>query len=100
MTSWLPDLDQAVFVMASVAILVASLKVIASEEVMHAVVWLSIALLSVAVVYLTLGAEVLASIQVLVYVGAVVTLILFTIMLTTPAGASEALSPAPVEEEL
>jgi NADH:ubiquinone oxidoreductase subunit 6 (subunit J) len=100
MSGWLPDVDQVVFVAAAVAILVASLKVIASEEVMHAVVWLSIALLSVAVVYITLGAEVLASVQVLVYVGAVVTLILFTIMLTTPATEREARTPAPVEEEL
>jgi NADH:ubiquinone oxidoreductase subunit 6 (subunit J) len=94
----LPDLDQMAFVALSAAIVVSSIKTVQAQEVMHAVVWLSIALISVAGIYLTLGAEILAAIQVLVYVGAVVTLILFTIMLTTPA--SNLTEPMPTEEEL
>jgi NADH:ubiquinone oxidoreductase subunit 6 (subunit J) len=94
----LPDLDQVVFAGIAAAIVVSSVRVVLAEEVMHAVIWLSVALLGVAGVYLTLGAEVLASIQVLIYVGAVVTLILFTIMLTTPS--TDMAKPAPVEEEL
>ena len=94
----LPDLDQVVFVALAAVIVASSLKVVLAEEVMHAVLWLSIALIAVAGIYLTLGAEILASIQVLIYVGAVVTLILFTVMLTTPG--SEAAKPEPMEEEL
>lgn len=95
--AWVPEPDQALFVALAAAILVSSVKVVTSREVMHAVVWLSVALLSVAGVYLTIGAEVLAMVQVLVYVGAVVTLILFTIMLTTPSSEHK---PLPLEEEL
>ena len=98
MSGLLPEMDQLVFVLLSGVILGASLRVVLAEEVMHAVVFLSLALLSVAGIYLTLGAEVLASIQVLVYVGAVVTLILFTVMLTTPGGDIH--TPQPTEEEL
>jgi NADH:ubiquinone oxidoreductase subunit 6 (subunit J) len=94
----IPDFDQLVFVALAALIVVSSLKVVLAAEVMHAVVWLAIALLAVAGVYLTMGAEVLASIQVLVYVGAVVTLILFTVMLTTPS--AETLKTMPSEEEL
>ncbi|HWG89900.1 MAG TPA: NADH-quinone oxidoreductase subunit J [Candidatus Thermoplasmatota archaeon] len=54
------------------------------EENLHATVWLAGSLLAVAGIFLTLGAEFLASVQVLVYVGAVITLILFTVMLTIP----------------
>lgn len=98
MTSLLPEPDQIVFAALGAAIVASSVKVVLAEEVMHAVVWLSVALLGVAGIYLTLGAEVLAWIQVLIYVGAVVTLILFTIMLTTPS--AELAKPMPVEEEL
>jgi hypothetical protein len=54
------------------------------RELVHASMWLATMLLGVAGVFLTLGAEFLAVVQVLVYVGAVITLILFTVMLTTP----------------
>jgi NADH-quinone oxidoreductase subunit J len=97
-TALFPEPDQVVFVVLATVIVASSLKVVLAAEVMHAVVWLSVALLSVAGIYLTLGAEVLAGIQVLVYVGAVVTLILFTVMLTTPS--REIHTPQPTEEEL
>lgn len=93
----LPDLDQVVFAGLAAVIVASSLQVVRAQEVMHAVVWLSVALVSVAGVYLTLGAEILASVQILIYVGAVVTLILFTIMLTTPS--AEFRTPLPPEEE-
>jgi NADH:ubiquinone oxidoreductase subunit 6 (subunit J) len=94
----LPDVDQVVFVALGALILASAWQVLRSQEVMHAVVWLSVVLLGVAGIYLTLGAEILAWVQVLIYVGAVVTLILFTIMLTTPA--VDIAKPMPVEEEL
>lgn len=98
MSALLPDLDQMVFVALGAIIVATSVKVVLSDEVMHAVLWLSIALLAVGGIYLTLGAEVLAAIQVLIYVGAVITLILFTVMLTTPGTAIA--KPQPLEEEL
>ena len=98
MSGWLPDLDQMAFVALSALIVATSIKVVLAEEVMHAVLYLSLALIGVAGIYLTLGAEILAALQVLIYVGAVVTLILFTVMLTTPG--TRIREPQPTEEEL
>lgn len=60
----------------------AALLVVMSRNVVHSALYLVIALLSVAGTFLLLGAEFLAWAQVLVYVGAVVILILFGLMLT------------------
>ena len=60
----------------------AALSVVISRNVVHAALYLVVTLLSVAGVFLLLGAEFLAWTQVLVYVGAVVVLILFGLMLT------------------
>lgn len=59
-----------------------ALLVVMSHNVVHSALYLVIALLSVAGTFLLLGAEFLAWAQVLVYVGAVVILILFGLMLT------------------
>jgi NADH-quinone oxidoreductase subunit J len=61
-----------------------AVMVLRVKELVHAAVWLASMLLGIAGLFLTLGAEFLATIQVLVYIGAVITLILFTVMLTTP----------------
>ena len=60
----------------------AALLVVTSRNVVHAAVYLVVALLSVAATFLVLGSEFLAWAQVLVYVGAVIILILFGLMLT------------------
>ena len=60
----------------------AALSVVISRNVVHAALYLVVALLSVAGAFLMMGAEFLAWTQVLVYVGAVIVLILFGLMLT------------------
>jgi NADH-quinone oxidoreductase subunit J len=60
----------------------AALSVVISRNVVHAALYLVVTLLAVAGSFLMLGAEFLAWTQVLVYVGAVVVLILFGLMLT------------------
>ena len=60
----------------------AALLVVTARNVVHAALYLVVTLLSVAGTFLLLGAEFLAWAQVLVYVGAVVVLILFGLMLT------------------
>lgn len=59
-----------------------ALLVVTARNVVHSALYLVVALLSVAGTFLLLGAEFLAWAQVLVYVGAVVVLILFGLMLT------------------
>jgi NADH-quinone oxidoreductase subunit J len=62
---------------------------VTSRQVVHAALWLVTALGALAGCYLLLGAEVVALVQVLVYVGAVVVLLLFALMLTrAPIGRS------------
>ena len=60
----------------------AALSVVISRNVVHAALYLVVTLLAVAGTFLMLGAEFLAWTQVLVYVGAVIVLILFGLMLT------------------
>jgi NADH-quinone oxidoreductase subunit J len=60
----------------------AAILAVTTRQVVHAALWLVVALGAVAGAYLLLGAEVVALVQVLVYVGAVVVLVLFALMLT------------------
>jgi NADH-quinone oxidoreductase subunit J len=57
--------------------------VVTSRDIFHCAVFLAATLFGVACVYLFLNAEFLAVVQVLIYVGAIVTLFIFAIMLTT-----------------
>ena len=59
----------------------ASLGVVLARDVWHSALLLGVALLSVAVHYVMLSAEFLAAMQVLVYVGGVLILITFAVML-------------------
>lgn len=70
--------------MLGVAVLggASALLLVTARNVVHSALYLVVALLSVAGVFLLLGAEFLAWAQVLVYVGAVVVLLLFGLMLT------------------
>ncbi len=83
----------------AVLTVVSALVAVTSTRVVHAALWLVVALGAMAGVYLVLGAEVVALVQVLVYVGSVVVLVLFALMLTrAPTGASTDLdSPRPVK---
>jgi NADH-quinone oxidoreductase subunit J len=63
--------------------------VVTTKQLVRAGLWLVVALGAVAVEFLLLGAEFAAWVQVLIYVGAVVVLLLFAVMLTrAPIGAS------------
>jgi NADH-quinone oxidoreductase subunit J len=65
----------------------AGLLVVTARNVVHAALYLVVALSSVAGVFLLLAAPFLAFVQVIIYVGAIVVLILFGIMLTrAPVG--------------
>ena len=62
--------------------IVAALAVVLLRDIFRAALCLILCFLTVAGVYITLGAEFLAGIQVLVYVGAIAVLIILAIMLT------------------
>jgi NADH-quinone oxidoreductase subunit J/NAD(P)H-quinone oxidoreductase subunit 6 len=68
----------------------AGAMVVGTRHVVRAGLWLVVALGAVAGIYLVLAAELVAWVQVLIYVGAVVVLLLFAVMLTrAPIGASD-----------
>lgn len=71
-----------VFVFLAACALLSALMVVRAREIMHSVVALATCFISVACMYLMLNAEFVAIVQILVYVGAVVVVILFGIMLT------------------
>ncbi len=60
----------------------AAIGVVAARNVVHAALYLVVTLLSVGGVYLLLGAEFVGWVQILIYVGAIVILFLFGLMLT------------------
>jgi NADH-quinone oxidoreductase subunit J len=67
---------------------IAAFGVVTSRNVVHAALWLVATLMGAAVIYVLLFAEFIAWAQVLVYVGAVVVLMLFGLMLTrAPIGS-------------
>jgi NADH-quinone oxidoreductase subunit J len=59
-----------------------AIAVVTARNVVHAALYLVVTLLSVGGVYLLLGAEFVAWVQILIYVGAIVILFLFGLMLT------------------
>ncbi len=73
---------QAVFVLLSLVALGSALLVVTTSNLVHAALWLVVTLGAIAGLFLVLAAEFVAWVQVLVYVGAVVVLLLFALMLT------------------
>lgn len=71
-----------VFLIISIVTIFSSIMVVRSKKLVHSAVYLAGTFIGTAGLFILLKAEFIAWIQVLVYVGAVVTLILFTIMLT------------------
>ncbi len=87
----------AVFWLLAAVTLGSALLVVTTSNLVHAALWLVVTLGGVAGVYLLLAAEFVAWVQVLVYVGAVVVLLLFALMLTqAPTGPHDRPGPARV----
>lgn len=73
------------FIIAACACLF-SVLVVTSDDIFHSSVWLAMTLLCVAGIYFYLDAPFLGVIQVLVYVGGIITLFVFAIKLTAHIG--------------
>ncbi|MFD9079981.1 NADH-quinone oxidoreductase subunit J [Streptomyces erythrochromogenes] len=77
------------FLLVGLATLGAALVTVTTKQLVHAALWLVVALGGIAVEYLLLTAEFIAWVQVLIYLGSVVVLLLFGLMLTkAPIGRS------------
>jgi NADH-quinone oxidoreductase subunit J len=74
-------METAVFIVCALIVLAGGLGVVSSRNPVHAALSLIATLFGIAVLFLNLGAELLAVVQVIVYTGAIVVLILFVMML-------------------
>ncbi|MER2600616.1 MAG: NADH-quinone oxidoreductase subunit J [Caldilineales bacterium] len=71
-----------IFLVVAAFTLVCALGVVLSRNLFHASIWLIGAFAGVAILYWTMEAEYLAIAQIMVYIGAIATLIVFSIMLS------------------
>lgn len=82
--------------LATVAALVSALLVIWQRNAVVSALFLVLNLGSVAILFLTLGGEFLAAVQVIVYAGAIMVLFLFVIMLLNPTPPKQRFASGPV----
>ncbi|MBQ0986188.1 NADH-quinone oxidoreductase subunit J [Streptomyces sp. F63] len=84
-----PSGVEIAFLLVGLVTLGAAVVTVTTRQLVHAALWLVVALGGLAVEYLLLTAEFIAWVQVLIYVGSVVVLLLFGLMLTrAPIGRS------------
>jgi NADH-quinone oxidoreductase subunit J len=74
--------EQIIFFLTGALILVSALLVVTTRKLLHAALWLVVALFGVSVLYAMLQASFLAVVQVVVYIGAIAILFIFVVMLT------------------
>ncbi len=72
---------QAVFYVASAVAIVATLLMLTRLNAVHALLYLIVSLLAVAVVFYTLGAPFVAALEVIIYAGAIMVLFVFVVMM-------------------
>ncbi len=81
--------QEIVFTLLGVVAVGSAILVVTTRQLVHAALWLVVSFGALAGGYLVLTAEFVAWVQVLIYVGAIVVLLLFGIMLTrAPIGES------------
>ncbi|MGD2102664.1 MAG: NADH-quinone oxidoreductase subunit J [Acidimicrobiia bacterium] len=89
---WIAEPVNWAFIVIGLAVLVSAYRVVTAKNVVHAALFLVGALAGTAGLFLLLSAEFVAWVLVLVYIGAVIVLFLFGIMITrAPTGMDEGL---------
>lgn len=74
-------IDKLLFGYLATAIIILSIFVITRKNPVHSVVLMLVLFFHIAILYLTLNAEFLAAIQIIIYAGAILVLFLFVILL-------------------
>jgi NADH-quinone oxidoreductase subunit J len=83
--------QEIAFVLVGAVGTVAAFRLVTTKNVVHGALYLVMTLAMVGAVYMILAAEFVAWVQVLIYVGAIVVLLLFSLMLTKAPIGREAL---------
>lgn len=79
-------MPEAVFYFMAACVCVFSVLAVTQRDIFHCALWLAMTLLSVAGIYFYLDAPFLGVVQILVYVGGIITLFVFAIKLTAKIG--------------
>jgi NADH-quinone oxidoreductase subunit J len=74
--------DVVAFWALAVILVGSGLAVVLTKNVFHAVLWLALSLVGTAGVFLLLEAEYLAAVQLLLYAGGIITIVVFAIVVT------------------
>jgi NADH-quinone oxidoreductase subunit J len=78
-----------VFYLAAGVAVISTLLVILQENAVHALLYMILSLLSVAIVFFSLGAPLIAALEVIVYAGAIMVLFVFVVMVLNLAPGKE-----------
>ena len=73
-------MEATFYIAAGVAIL-STIMVITSYNMIHALIYLIVSFLAIAIVFFVLGAPFIAALEVIIYAGAIVVLVIFVIMM-------------------
>ena len=76
------DFETVVFVIVAGSVIVGAIGCVFASRVAHSLLWLMLTFIAVAGVFLMANAEMLAAIQILVYLGSVMLVVQFGVMLT------------------
>lgn len=86
---------QIIFYILSAAILGFGLLSVTTRKIFRSAIWLLFSLISVAALYFWMELEFIAAVQIVVYVGGIVVLILFSVFLTQQSGMQMSGPPLP-----
>ena len=75
-------MSEIIFYIIALSTYVFAFLTVTARHIFHSAVWLSLCLISIAGIYFYLGAEFVGVIQILVYIGGIITLFVFAIKLT------------------
>lgn len=89
--------DVIIFYLLAAVCLLAAGGVVVSNNPVHAGVFVVLCFFNVAAIFVMLGAEFLAAVQVIVYTGAILVLVLFVLMLVDPDDLPEFHAARPVQ---
>src|SRR3954454_9914019 len=89
--------DVAIFYLIATVCVLSAGGMVAAKNPVHSAIFLVLCFFNVAGVFLMMGAEFLAVVQVIVYTGAVLVLVLFVMMLVDPDDLPEFHTARPVQ---
>ena len=78
--------SQIIFYIISAFLLIAGLLAVTARKIFRSAIWLLFSLIGVAGLYFWMDVQFIAAVQIIVYVGGIVVLIIFSIFLTQKAG--------------